>query len=73
MFGGDSSSDDDDYSCNSDDGADDNYQPELHHFSSRGKAGALSKRKRHGQLPGAAAALDKVGCLVLSCMHACSP
>lgn len=52
-----SSGSDGDYSCGSDDdGADDNYRPELHHMSGKGKGAVLSKRKRHGQLPGAAAA-----------------
>jgi len=52
-----SSGSDGDYSCDSDDdGADDNYRPELHHMSGKGKGAVLSKRKRHGQLPGAAAA-----------------
>lgn len=57
LFGDGSGSDSDrEYSGDSDDD-DDNYRPDLHHLSGRGK-GMLSKRKRHGQLPGAAA--DKV-------------
>jgi hypothetical protein len=56
---GSSSGSDGEYSGDSDDEGDDNYRPELHHLSGRGKGSMLSKRKRHGQLPGMSA--DKVG------------
>lgn len=56
---GSSSGSDGEYSGDSDDEGDDNYRPELHHLSGRGKGSMLSKRKRHGQLPGMTA--DKVG------------
>jgi hypothetical protein len=57
LFGDGSGSDSDgEYSGHSD-ADDDNYKPDLHHLSGRGKV-VLSKRKRHGQLPGATA--DKV-------------
>jgi hypothetical protein len=55
LFGdGSGSESDGEHSKDSDDD-DDNYRPDLHHLSGRG---TLSKRKRHGQLPGATA--DKV-------------
>lgn len=58
---GTSSGSDSDGSGDSDDGDDDTYRPDPHHLAGRGKGSVLSKRKRHGQLPGAAAAADKVG------------
>lgn len=57
------------YGGGSDDDADDNYRPDPHHFSGRGKSSVLSKRKRHGQLPGAAS--DKVG-MCATCMSVCT-
>lgn len=58
LFGAGSDSDSDgEYSSSSDDD-DANYRPDPHHLSGRGKGSVLSKRKRHGQLPGTAA--DKV-------------
>lgn len=58
---GNSSGSDSDGSGDSDNGGDDTYRPDPHHLAGRGKGSVLSKRKRHGQLPGAAAAADKVG------------
>jgi hypothetical protein len=55
------------YGGGSDDDADDSYRPDPHHLSGRGKGSVLSKRKRHGQLPGTAS--DKVG-LCATCMSA---
>jgi hypothetical protein len=61
LFAGGSDSSGSEYSESDSDGADDTYRPDPHHLSGRGK-GALSKRKRHGQLPGSTNATKVCGC-----------